>query len=200
MNTKERIFEAALTLFSQKGFNAVSIREITGETGLTVAAFYNHFKSKNELLQEIYDHYMQLYVQTKPDCEKLLDQFNPQELLAHLAKSYVQSMRNEKLMKLTRIILMEQYTNKTAGDIAFRDRQRLLAFMEELFAAMHARNLITAKDPRQAGKLMGYIYLGFASDNIYYSFLEERDSDEIVKEQTALVARFMKEIMPSASA
>ena len=198
MNTKERIFETALTLFSEKGVNATSIRDITRATGLTVAAFYNHFKSKDELLQAVYSHYTGLYVgleKVNPDYDELLDRMDPKQLFAHLTRSYVQSVQNEKLMRLTKIIVMEQYTNKTAGEIAFRDRRRLVAAMEELFAAMGKRGLIKSGDPRSTGALMGYVLLGLASDNIYYKFLAGKEPEEIIKNQLDVINRYLEEII-----
>ena len=51
--TKELIVETALRLFSQKGFEAVSVRDISGELELTAPALYVHFKSKQDILDEI---------------------------------------------------------------------------------------------------------------------------------------------------
>jgi AcrR family transcriptional regulator len=198
MNTKERLFETALNLFSEKGFKATSIRDITRETGVTVSSFYNHFKSKDELLQAVYDHYTSLYIdseQAEPDYDKLLDQLSLTDIFTHLTKQYIESMQNEKLMKLTRIIVMEQYTNETAGEIAFKDRRRLLSSMETLFVLLGKKGLIQSKDPQYMGRLMGYVLLGLASDNIYYKFLGQKDLDEIIRLQTEEVTQFIRKAL-----
>jgi len=51
--TRKRIRDEALGLFYRQGFRATTMREITGACGLTPAAFYNHFASKDELLLDI---------------------------------------------------------------------------------------------------------------------------------------------------
>jgi AcrR family transcriptional regulator len=51
--TRRRIRQEALDLFYRQGFRATSMREITGACGLTPAAFYNHFGSKDDLLLDI---------------------------------------------------------------------------------------------------------------------------------------------------
>jgi TetR/AcrR family transcriptional regulator, cholesterol catabolism regulator len=51
--TRRRIRDEALGLFYRQGFRATTMREITSACGLTPAAFYNHFASKDELLFEI---------------------------------------------------------------------------------------------------------------------------------------------------
>jgi AcrR family transcriptional regulator len=198
MMTKEKLFETALKLFSEKGFEATSIRVITRETGLTVASFYNHFKSKDELLQAIYDYYRGLYLESEdiqPDYETLLNKAGPIVLFTFLTEAFLKSMQNEKLVKLSRLIVMEQYTNKTAGEIAFKDRHKLLAAFEAIFTIMGKKGLIRVKDPGVIGRLVGYAYLGFASDNVYYSIMEEKDPQEIVKMQAEIVERFLREIL-----
>lgn len=198
MNNKERIFETALDLFCEKGFSATSIRDITRSLSLSVSAFYNHFKSKNQLLQEIYKHYMNLYVEpsdTQPDYESLLDAFGPVGIFRRLAQQFIDSMLNEKIAKLGRVIVMEQYTNRTAGEIARRDRQKLITSMEEIFMLMDRKGLICVKDPVLTSRLVGYAYLGFFSDNNYDHLMEGKDPQKIILAQLEMVENFMKEIM-----
>lgn len=51
---KRRIVASALKLIARLGPNAASVRAITKAAGVTEAALYRHFASKNELLLEIY--------------------------------------------------------------------------------------------------------------------------------------------------
>src|SRR3954467_9295960 len=53
-NMREAILSAAETLFSTRGFNAVSIRDIALEAGANPGSVTYHFKSKDGLLLEIY--------------------------------------------------------------------------------------------------------------------------------------------------
>jgi len=48
-----RIFNAALTISNQKGFKAMSLRDLSAEAGLSMGALYTYFKSKDELLRMI---------------------------------------------------------------------------------------------------------------------------------------------------
>lgn len=201
MNTKEKLFESALNLFSEKGFKATTIREITRQTGLTPGSFYNHFASKDALLQAVYEYYSRLYIHPQepadanPYYERLLAQYGPVGLFETMTKRYIDAMRNEKLRRLTRIILMEQYTSKTAGEIAFRDRQRLLSSMEDLFVLMDRLGYIRVKAPRASGRLLGYVYLGFAADNVYHFLIGNKDPDEIAAQQNKTILQFLHEIL-----
>ena len=50
-----RITNAVITLSQKKGFHAMSLRDLSHETGLSMGALYNYFSSKEELLQMIYE-------------------------------------------------------------------------------------------------------------------------------------------------
>src|SRR4051794_38444713 len=51
--TRERILDAALRLFADKGYEATSMREIAEELGITKAALYYHFDSKADIVRSM---------------------------------------------------------------------------------------------------------------------------------------------------
>lgn len=53
LNTKERIFRTALRMFSKRGYDAVSVRDISAELGITQAALYKHYKNKQDIFDSI---------------------------------------------------------------------------------------------------------------------------------------------------
>jgi len=50
IEAKERIINASIHLFSQKGFDAASVNEIAEQANVTKALIYYYFKSKEEIL------------------------------------------------------------------------------------------------------------------------------------------------------
>ena len=48
--TRTRILDAALELFSEHGFDGTTLQQIADRLGLTKAALYYHFRSKDDLL------------------------------------------------------------------------------------------------------------------------------------------------------
>lgn len=53
-NTKQSIVDTALKLFSEKNFDTVTVEDIVAERGLSVGAFYHHFKNKNAILEHVF--------------------------------------------------------------------------------------------------------------------------------------------------
>ncbi|MFT4542713.1 MAG: AcrR family transcriptional regulator [Planctomycetota bacterium] len=47
---KQRLFDAAMTLFASHGYFATTVEQITEEAGVSKGLVYNYFKSKEELL------------------------------------------------------------------------------------------------------------------------------------------------------
>jgi AcrR family transcriptional regulator len=50
VNTRERIQEVALALFTEKGYDKTSLREISEQLGVTKAALHYHFPSKDAIV------------------------------------------------------------------------------------------------------------------------------------------------------
>lgn len=53
MSTKEKIMDVALHMFSERGYEAVSIRDICGEVGIKESTLYYHFKNKKDILDSL---------------------------------------------------------------------------------------------------------------------------------------------------
>ena len=49
-NTRERLLDAALDLFGERGYDSVTVAEITERAGLTKRTFFRHFSDKREVL------------------------------------------------------------------------------------------------------------------------------------------------------
>jgi AcrR family transcriptional regulator len=57
--TRSRILEAAVKLFSNHGYNRASVDDICSEAGISKGAFYHHFESKQALFLALLDGWLQ---------------------------------------------------------------------------------------------------------------------------------------------
>ena len=53
MSTKDRILDSAEKIFARKGFDATSLRDITSDAGVNLAAVNYHFQSKESLITAV---------------------------------------------------------------------------------------------------------------------------------------------------
>ena len=56
-DTRSQIREVALELFAEQGYDKTSLREIAERLGITKAAVYYHFKTKEEILASLFDEF-----------------------------------------------------------------------------------------------------------------------------------------------
>lgn len=57
VGTKSRIFDNAIELFMLRGYCDVNLRDIADMAGIQQSSIYNHFESKQAILDTIYDYY-----------------------------------------------------------------------------------------------------------------------------------------------
>jgi len=53
--TRTKIMDSAIKLFSTRGFNTASVDDICEEAGISKGAFYHHFESKQALILALLD-------------------------------------------------------------------------------------------------------------------------------------------------
>lgn len=61
MTTKKKIIFESLKLFSSKGYDGVSMREIAAAVGIKGASLYNHFKGKEDIFNAIFSEMVKQY-------------------------------------------------------------------------------------------------------------------------------------------
>jgi len=125
----ERIFSATLKISNRKGFQAMSMRDLSRETNLSMGALYSYFASKEELLAMLQN-------QRRTVTKRILDEYIAQEskpadrlrtaILAHLYLSeamqpwfYFSYMEAKNLSKKEQelAVASELYTEKLLADI-----------------------------------------------------------------------------------
>lgn len=198
-DTKERLLSAALDLFAEKGVDAVSIRDIARRVGISAAAFYNHYGSRNELLQAVYEYYRTTVLEPAarkgPDPASLIDTLSPPDLFTLLSERFSEAMENPILAKLGKIISAEKNRNEVAAEIAYTDRRALVGFMEELFVQLQKKGLVRRGNARLLGRMFGYIQLGIVDDNMYYRLVKGMPVAEVVRRQNEEMQKFLAELL-----
>lgn len=71
--TQQIIFDTAMKLMAEKGFQGTTIRDICATAGIPIGTFYNCYKSKVDILKRIYDDGDKFIQETIPDGEEQPD-------------------------------------------------------------------------------------------------------------------------------
>lgn len=105
---RRAVLAGALTVFSQKGYAATTMDDVAEVVGLSKAALYGYFASKEELFAAVLAHppmadLVGLMAATGPNGPPA----DPEEFLSRLALGYLRMFRDPGRLGLLRIILAE---------------------------------------------------------------------------------------------
>lgn len=123
-HNKNSILQVAIDLFSQNGYNAVSIRDITREVGIKESSLYNHFKSKAEILETIYYNFRMDIAKIIPplgNLDAIVSSMDIEKFLTQGFQNFLEHIQNLKMEKIWRIIYLEQVRDQVAREIYLND-------------------------------------------------------------------------------
>lgn len=114
VNNKDKIFDVSIDLFSEYGYDGVSIRQIAGEVGIKESSIYNHYKSKESILDEILDYYITKMTDEEISISQANENLDVSLDYFYTAgwEFYSSKLSEARMMKITRIILVETYHNE----------------------------------------------------------------------------------------
>jgi hypothetical protein len=92
--SKELIISSAEKLFLEKGFDKVSMRDISEEAKLSKGAIYHHYKSKDEIIKEIINKYVELQRSMLVDLIKKTDGYTGKDKIVYLLDNIVDTVES----------------------------------------------------------------------------------------------------------
>jgi len=120
-NTRNEILDAALTLFSVRGFEATSISEIAEAVGIRKASLYSHFASKQEILDSIIDQTLMEYNKhsifvnadwNNPEFTKDKVGMSVDDIVKSIAGQIRYIIHDPVISKGRKMLVIEQFQNK----------------------------------------------------------------------------------------
>lgn len=151
MDTKEKIFDVALDLFSKKGYDSVSLREIAEEVGIKKSSIYSHYPSKEAILIDIFEYLRGLFeydellnsreLDLSSDNEILIE--NP-EMFYHKGSEAIRIMfSQERNLKIWKLIFIQMHYNEHIR-LYFKEEllEKPLMFWREFFTILKENGII----------------------------------------------------------
>lgn len=124
-NTKERIWHEALTLFSEHGFDGVSVKEIAHAVGIKDSSLYNHYRSKQEIFDTILVEVAKILkaanntyaLPLTVDAADMYVDTPIKELTEMYVDAFKYYLKDDTASKFRKLLITEQHTNQYAGDL-----------------------------------------------------------------------------------
>jgi AcrR family transcriptional regulator len=157
MTTKEKIIYESLTLFSIKGFNSISVRDIAKAVGIKASSLYNHFKNKQDIFDTIvgiYSEYISnffsnLIIETDKNGIMLNKiKWTDDQFFIKSLDIFSFCLQDEYMIKFRRLLTLEQFNNSKIGNLynkLFIDD--VLNFQSKTFECLMTSNILIKKDP-----------------------------------------------------
>ena len=130
-DTKEKILEAALEQFSQKGYDGTNIRELTASLGLVKSSMYKHFKSKEDIWNTLLDEMIAYYNRRFGSAENLPPVPDSLDGLVEMTMRMVDfTVHDERVVMTRKLLSIEQYRDERARALATK---HFLTGLTEMF-------------------------------------------------------------------
>ena len=173
--TKDKIFDTALDLFSKKGYDSVSVRTIASEVGIKESSIYNHYSSKKDILMSLLNYFEEYFKGNPLDDEnirKLLEE-NPEEFYHQGSEMFKQQIFEEKILKIMKLIFVQMYQIDEVKEFFLRE---ILGgstdFWSDVFEILIQKNVIGSDcNPNKLAEM----YFGFSMFKLWEIFLKYDD-------------------------
>lgn len=157
-DTKQKIINKALELFSKRGYDAVSVGEIAKEVGIKAPSLYNHFPSKQSIFDAIVETTalkyekdtgkIDIHVQSAKTDIPLMIRIGEEELFEKVRQIFDYSLHSENIRLFRKMMTIEQFRSKELGEFyTKRFVDRLVSYHAEIFKSLIEKRVIRKGDP-----------------------------------------------------
>ena len=189
-DTKERILEAALEMFSQNGYAGTNIRELSASLGLVKSGVYKHFESKEAIWNALLDRMIAYYADNFGSAEHLPPVPDSLEELIRLTMQMVNiTVHDEKIIMTRKVLTLEQYRDVRARELATKHFLTGLTDMfTRIFTGMMEKGLLRKADPA----MLAFAYITPISALIHLCDREPEKTEEAIRQAEAFSRHFIR--------
>lgn len=194
-NTKEKILEEALKLFARSGYMGTSMNDIASQLGVTKAALYKHYSSKQEILDSIVERMNQMdrerskeYKMPEGEMEEVIEGYKTialEKIKQYTKVQFLHWTEEEFSSCFRKMLTLEQYRSPEMSKLY----QKYLAkgplqYMETIFSGI----VDNSEEAKQlAINFYGPIFL------LYSIYDGSENKQDVMKQLEAHVERFSKQ-------
>ena len=149
MSTKEKILDAALTLFAGNGYNGTSVEQIAKAVGIKAPSLYKHFKGKEDILNVLIDSAEARYEEmfgSERNIGKIPE--SREEFIEMTMGRIVFTMRDPIIRKTRMFLVQEQFRNQRTSEVTTRHQlDGIQGMFAKILRGMMDKGLVKEDDP-----------------------------------------------------
>jgi AcrR family transcriptional regulator len=187
--TKEKIVQAAIRLFQERGYEKTTSNDIAAEAGVSVGSFYVYFTDKRQLLLTIFDRladelYKNVFASLTP--EHLFESDLRRRIRQALANTIADKQKHSGLHRVVSELLLKD------ADFAARHKavmSRSMAKLHELISLAHKAGLTWEIDVEAAAFIVQRVVFDVSQD--YATGCCEFDKERAIDGLADMIYRFV---------
>jgi len=150
-NRREEIIMATLRLVGEHGLGNVSMSMIANEIGIKKPSLYNHFSSKEELVETMYQ-YLREHAKKKSDLSSadygsLFAGKSALEILRQVVDGYIKMNSDEYMQSFYKAIYSGRCVEPASAGILVEETEKMIFASRQLFYAMEVHKLLHFNNP-----------------------------------------------------
>lgn len=146
----------ALIIFSDKGYESATLKDISDRLNVTKSALYKHYDSKETLWEALIDYVELYYSENFGNAESIVIPTSLDELRELSLRQIYFTMHDEMVKRIRKLLTMEQFKSERTKELAARHfYYDIVSLYTIIFREMTERNLIHTDNP----ELLAFEYI-----------------------------------------
>lgn len=179
MSTKQRILYAALDMFSEKGYDGVSVDQIAEAVGIKGPSLYHHYKSKEDILNALIGLFESYYYDAFGDASAI-DRFpaSADELIDESMRKISFTVHDPQIRKVRKLLAMEQFRSPRLSALTTKHH---LTGIEKMYSLIFERMMQDGSLKENDPKLLALEFVAPVTVLLHICDREPEREDEILK-------------------
>ncbi|HYA68130.1 MAG TPA: TetR/AcrR family transcriptional regulator, partial [Acidimicrobiales bacterium] len=173
-DTRQRILDVALDLFTEQGFDGTSLRQIAERLGVTKAALYYHFESKDDILMALH---MRLHEFGKDALSQMGEEPVTLELWGELLDQIVDQMLGQR-----KIFLMHERNQAALEKLHRHDHVAEHEDIQNQFRRLLADDRVPLRDRVRMAASFGVVFSGLFLSGEAFASTPESEIGALLRE------------------
>ena len=150
MSTKEKILDAALTLFAENGYDGTSVEQIANIVGIKAPSLYKHYKGKEDILNALIDSAETRYDEmfgSENHIGKILE--NREEFIKMTMGRVAFTMIDPMIRKIRKLLVQEQFRNERISEVTTKHQlDGIQGMFVKIIKGMMDAEIVVKDDPK----------------------------------------------------